>query len=428
MKYKTVRGMEDVLPKDIAVWQGIEQIARFELECCGYKEIRTPILEDTAVFTRSIGETTDIVTKEMYTFADRKERSLTMRPEGTAPIVRAYVEHSLDKASRLEELYYIGPMFRSERPQKGRSRQFHQIGIEVIGSRSPQIDAEVIIRLNRMLKAFGLEDFLIKINSLGCDIDKNNFTNKLRNYLEKEKAKLCDDCKKRTEKNPMRVLDCKNEYCRLVVKAAPAIAGSLCEKCITHFATVKAMLEIPEVDIKFREDPNLVRGLDYYTGPVFEVTHPKLGGQDALAAGGRYDNLVKEFGGPDVGAAGFAIGMERLILALGDKQMNISQPTVLYIATLGNNARTEGIKLREKLINLLNKIHNLNCTIYLNLEEASPKSQMRSADKRGAKITLILGDDEIKAKKVTIKDMIKGEQQPVTVDILENELLKIIKR
>ncbi len=425
MRYKSIRGMSDILPRDTGAWRRIEQITRLELESSGYKEIRTPILEDTAVFKRSIGETTDIVTKEMYTFSDRKGRALTLRPEGTAPVVRAYIENALNKISPVSLLYYIGPMFRSERPQKGRSRQFHQIGIEIIGSRSPQVDGEVIYRLNRLLGAFGLTNAVIKLNSLGCRQDKAGFTDKLKKYLRAEKKRLCEDCKKRIEKNAMRVLDCKNESCLLVIKNAPKIIDSLCDKCLHHFSLVKAMLRARGGEIDFQEDHNLVRGLDYYTGPVFEVTHPGLGGQDALAAGGRYDNLVKEFGGPDTGAAGFAIGIERLMLALGEKK-EFKKPKILYIATLGDEARSKGLLLAERLKQVLNASQTLNCVVLLNMENASLKAQMRSANRENAKITVILGADEIKSEKITIKDMESGEQVSIEENFFSGEIKKRI--
>jgi len=408
MNYKAPRGMEDILPKDVYIWQELERRARVELESNGYKEIRTPMLEDTAVFVRSIGETTDIVTKEMFTFEDRKGRSMTLRPEGTAPIVRSYIEHSLDQTSAVSRLYYMGPMFRSERPQKGRSRQFHQIGLEIIGSRSAQIDFETVWRLAKLLELFGLEDFTVKLNSLGCKLDKPKFAEKLKGYLEGEKSRLCDDCKVRIEKNVLRALDCKNESCIAVMRNAPNIVGSLCPDCVKDFSSVKAMLQ--SEGVKYEETKNLVRGLDYYTGTVFEVTHPNLGGQDALAAGGRYDNLVKDMGGPDVGAAGFAIGLERVIIALGDKKESFTRPAVVYIATLGHDAKMDGFRLAESLKAELNK-DKFKVTTLIDLEESSLKSQLRSADKNGAKVVLILGEDELKQGKVAIKDMEGSKEQ-----------------
>ena len=422
MKYQGVKGMEDILPQDVCVWQELERLTRSELESYGYKEIRTPILEDTAVFKRSIGEETDIVTKEMYTFSDRKERSLTMRPEGTAPIVRSYIEHSMDQASPESKLYYIGPMFRAERPQKGRSRQFHQIGVEIIGTSSHYADSEIIMRLDRLLKAFGLEGFTIKLNSLGCKDDKEKFSKKLAGYLVDKKARLCDDCKARLDKNVLRVLDCKNESCVQVAREAPNVLDSLCGKCAGHFSNVKRSLS--DLGIGFVEAKNLVRGLDYYTGVVFEVTHPDLGGQDALGAGGRYDNLIKEMGGPDVGAIGFALGMERVIIALGAKKESIAKPGVVYIATLGDMARVEALRIAEELRKEFNSPHKAGIVILMDARDSSLKSQMRSADKNGARLVLILGEDELKEGKVLIKDMEKKEQISVGRNLIIDEIRK----
>lgn len=424
MKYKSVKGMGDILPQDVNIWQALERIARVTLESSGYKEIRTPILEDTAVFVRSIGETTDIVSKEMFTFEDRKDRSLTMRPEGTAPIVRAYIEHSLSSVSPISQLYYTGPMFRSERPQKGRSRQFHQIGVEIIGSDSPQIDFEVIWRLNELLSRFGLKDFVIKVNSLGCKEDKIRFAEKLKGYAQGEKSRLCDDCNARMEKNVLRILDCKNESCISILRNAPSVRDSLCSECDLHFASVKAMLQSER--IRFEEAKNLVRGLDYYTGTVFEVTHPGLGGQDALGAGGRYDTLVKDMGGPDVGAVGFALGMERVIIALGDgKDLLIKKPMVAYIATVGNDAKNKGFKLAEEIKSSINT-DMVNIIVHVGLGESSLKSQMRSADSTGAQYVLIIGDDELAKGEATLRNMATKEQVGVKFEEAGKKLKELI--
>jgi histidyl-tRNA synthetase len=248
MKYKAVRGMEDILPPAIHVWRHLEKGARGYLESYGYFEIRTPVVEDTALFTRSIGETTDIVTKEMYTFQDRKGRSLTLRPEGTAPIARAFIEHALDKTAGEVKLYSIGPMFRSERPQKGRSRQFHQIGVEVFGSGSPYADAELIMQMTNMLKLFGLKGFTVKLNSLGCKSDKEKYSSRLAGYLKTKKARLCKDCKERIERNVLRVLDCKSDTCRQVVRSAPSVTDSLCTPCNDHFERLKNQLSALKID------------------------------------------------------------------------------------------------------------------------------------------------------------------------------------
>ena len=418
MEYRSVKGMEDILPQDVQIWQYLERTARTELESYGYREIRTPIVEDTSIFVRGIGETTDIVTKEMYTFTDRKDRSLTLRPEGTAPIVRAYIEHSLDQVSQVLRLYYIGPMFRAERPQKGRSRQFHQIGVEVFGADSSYADVEVIMQATSLLKLFGLSGFTIKLNSLGCKKDKDAFADKLKRFLEDKKNRLCADCKERIKKNALRVLDCKEESCMQVVREAPNILESLCDPCKDHFDKVKRCLE--SVKVEFKETKNLVRGLDYYTGTVFEITHTALGGQDAIGAGGRYDNLVKDLGGPNVGAVGYALGIERIIIAL-KKELPASK-NVVYIATLGDAAKINGVQLAEKI----RRDAGLQGVIVLtDITESSLKSQMRSADKNNAKVVLILGDEELKQNKVVIKDMVGAKEQVcVGLDSAIDELRK----
>lgn len=420
MRYKAVRGMEDILPEDIKIWQELEKIARGDLESYGYREIRTPVPEDTSIFVRGIGETTDIVTKEMYTFKDRKDRSLTLRPEGTAPIVRAYIEHTLFNDSPELRLYYMGPMFRSERPQKGRSRQFHQIGAEILGSASPYADAELILQLDHMLRGFGLEDFKIKLNSLGCANDKAKFSEKLKEYLQDKKNRLCDDCKKRLKNNVLRVLDCKAEACKQVLRQSPDIRQSLCSPCEDHLSKVKNVLK----NIKFVEAKNLVRGLDYYTGTVFEITHPNLGSQDAIGAGGRYDNLVKDLGGPNIPAVGYALGLERIIMALKDKSPVSADTRVVYIATLGDAAKVAGLekatKIREELKGQLKYFSVVISDIK---ENASLKAQMRNADKQKAKAVVILGENELKSGKVNVRDMVNKKDYVLD----EDKMLDCIK-
>ncbi|MBI5144481.1 MAG: histidine--tRNA ligase [Candidatus Omnitrophica bacterium] len=415
MKYKAVKGMEDILPPDTKIWQQLEEKARSELEFYGFLEIRTPLLEDTSIFVRSIGEDTDIVTKEMYTFKDRKERSLTLRPEGTASIVRAYIEHSLDKISSRLQFYYIGPMFRSERPQRGRSRQFHQIGVEVFGSNSPYADAEVIKSASNLLKALGLSDFIIKINSLGCKKDKDKFAEKLKGYLTGKKNRLCEDCKERIKKNVLRVLDCKAESCMQVVREAPDILSSLCIPCKDGFEKLKDILD--KLGIKYEETKNLVRGLDYYTGTVFEITHSSLGAQDAIGAGGRYDNLVKDLGGSDTAAMGYALGMERVIIALKNQPPESRAVNTVYIATLGDRAKIEGVQIAEKIKKELSSL-----IVLKDLGEASLKSQMRSADKNKATLVVILGEDELREGKVIIKNMQTKEQVSVEKNLVVNAI------
>lgn len=419
MKYKSVRGMDDILPEEIGVWRYLEEKARRDLESWGFSEIRTPILEDTAVFTRSIGEGTDIVKKEMYTFKDRKDRSLTMRPEGTAPIVRAYIEHSLNNLPSGSRLYYIGPMFRSERPQKGRTRQFYQIGAEVFGEGSPYADAELIMQLTKMLGEFGLKDFTIKLNTLGCRRDKEKFAEALKKYLKDKESRLCEDCRARLEKNVLRILDCKSETCSQVVRNAPAISDNLCVPCSDYYKKAKESLEA--MKIGFNETKNLVRGLDYYTGTVFEIAHPALGAQDAIGAGGRYDNLVKDMGGPSTPAIGYALGVERLILALKSRDIsgNIEAKISIFIGTLGDLAKLEGLKLADELRQRIPK-----AVIRSNTMESSIKSQLRSADRFGSRFVLILGEDEIKENACTLKDMVTKEQVKVGRKDIIDELIR----
>ena len=414
MKIQSVKGMRDVLPEEVRLWQFAEKTARGVLEGFGYEEIRTPVLEETALFQKGIGEGTDIVNKEMYTFTDRGGRSLTLRPEGTAPIVRSYIENNL-ASDGLVKLYYIGPMFRSERPQKGRSRQFHQIGVEAIGSPNPYIDAEVIYMMASLFKKLGLNDFKIKLCSLGCNKDKEKLAGQLRAYLKPEKSRLCDDCKVRLEKNVLRTLDCKVESCRALLRNSPKAKDFLCPACGEHYKKVKDILKSLKID--FKEDPNMVRGLDYYTNTVYEVTHPALGAQDAIAAGGRYDNLVEDFGGKSTGAFGFALGQERLLMALtAAKKPDLEKKLDLYVASTSEGAYSDAfstvIALREG---------GVSCDI--DFQGRSLKAQMRQADKKKARFTAIFGDEELKSGEVVLRDMKTSEQKNVKL----KELARIVK-
>jgi len=418
MKYSSVKGMYDILPQDIRGWHALEGKARASLENFGFTEIRTPILEETAVFVRSVGETSDIVTKEMFTFMDRKERSLSLRPEGTASVVRAYVEHNLQELSQELRLYYIGPMFRSERPQKGRSRQFYQIGTEIIGSNSPYADIELICQLDEMLKSFGLQGYAIKINSLGCFEDKAKYAELLKKYFSDKKSALCEECRTRIEKNALRILDCKNESCKNLIGNVPDILESQCDGCRSHFKTVQNGLD--KMGIKYVHAKNLVRGLDYYTKTVFEITHSNLGSQDAICAGGRYDNLVKEFGGPDVGAVGYAAGMERLLLAMGNIEEDFR--AFVGIATMGDEAKIAGLKLAADIRN------GLGIAAVNDIRGASFKSQLRLFDKMKANAVIIIGEDEIKKGTFPVKDMKMQSQEEVPAEKLVEALRGILKR
>ena len=335
-KYNSIRGVNDVLPGDVEKWQYIESKARKIFDDYGFSEIKIPVIEKAELFTRSIGENTDIVEKEMYTFPDRKGELIALRPEGTASAVRAYVENKLFHSSKLTKLYYVGPMFRYERPQKGRSRQFYQIGAEVFGISNPALDAEMISMLFTLFDQLGLVDLTLNLNSIGCKKCRTPYQEKILSFLHDKIEKLCENCVSRYKKNPLRVLDCKSTNCRETVANIPSITDHLCNDCENDFADVKAYLE--RIDLKYHVNPRMVRGLDYYTKTAFEITSGKLGAQDAVAAGGRYDLLVEEIGGPPTPAIGFAIGMERLALLLVDEDLTLKKVPDLYIASLGSDA------------------------------------------------------------------------------------------
>lgn len=412
---KALRGTKDILPQEAKLWTILEDKARDVFKLFGYEEIRTPIIEETPLFIRSLGEGTDIVEKQMYTFLDRGERSVALRPEATASAVRAYLEHGMDMSAGLVKLFYIGPMFRAERPQAGRARQFHQIGIEAIGSYSPFLDAETIALLSKILDSFGIKDFSIKLNSLGCEKDKKELSNRLRQLLEGRITNFCDDCNGRYEKNVLRILDCKNENCKDLLRTIFKGTGDcLCSGCRFHFGAVKEALAA--LKIGYELEPYLVRGLDYYTKTTFEVTHNKLGAQDAIAAGGRYDNLVSDLGGPEKGACGFAIGMERTIMAIEEPPRDNGAIDV-YLATIGQAAYNMGFKLAMEL-----RMNGISAE--LDYEDKSLKGQMRWADKLGARLVGIVGDDEIRDNTVTLRDMRSKEQRAVSQNNFITEVRK----
>jgi len=404
--------MPDILPDEVRQWQGCESRARSIFHQYGYEEIRTPVCEETVLFKRGIGEETDIVQKQMYSFKDRGDRDITLRPEGTAPVIRAYLEHSLDKKSPICKVYYCGPMFRSERPQAGRNRQFHQIGIELIGSSDAYMDAEVIQLMMKTLSACGLDEASLQLNSLGCEKDKAQFAQTLKEALSKETDRLCEDCSKRYTKNVLRIFDCKNDACRQLLRTAPKITDHICPECKTHFDKVKQALE--SVGVKHVLNPFLVRGLDYYTGVVFEVTHTNLGSQDAVAAGGRYDNLIEDFGGPKTPACGFAIGVDRLLLASKENPKGPEENrTELFLVLLGEAAQKEGFKI-------LSELRNKGIASQMGIGSKSLKSQMRYADRVRAKKTLIIGEEELKKGAVILRDMDKKQQKEIKLSDVTN--------
>lgn len=410
--FKKVPGTKDILPVECFRWQQIEQISRSIFSVYNYNEIRTPLIEDVVLFNRSLGQTTEIVQKQMF-LINNKEDAYALRPEGTASIVRAYIENNLHKTIGFMKMYYIGPMFRLERPQKGRLRQFHHVGCEVIGSAGADIDVEVISLADSLLKAYGIEGYKIKINSLGCAGDKQKLNEILKKGLKDNLGQLCEDCQLRFERNVLRILDCKNKSCQETVVKLNIQNSYLCEECNLHFKKVQSGLDLLKVE--YEVCPFLVRGLDYYTRTVFEIKHDELGSQDAIGAGGRYDNLVSELGGPELGAIGFAFGIERLLLIR--RQENTCLPAgredrrqdkkLVYIAGLGEEA-----KIQAMLI--LAQLRNSGIICDTDYESKSLKGIMRKANDLGAKYMLIIGDDELKKSIVTFKNMSTGEQKEIS--------------
>lgn len=401
MKYSALKGISDILPPDIYIWQKIETTAKKNFQKYGYQEIRLPIIESTEIFIRSIGETTDIVEKEMYTFFDKAGRSITMRPEGTAPAVRCYVEHHLYNLPSPQKFFYSGPMFRYERPQKGRFRQFYQIGAEAFGVSQPSIDAEIIVMLKNLFEEIGLKDVNFELNSIGCEKCRPDYRNALLDFFKNRLSDFCPDCQRRYELNPLRILDCKVERCIELRQGAPNVTEHLCSGCKEHFDELISILQILEVP--YTLNPNLVRGLDYYTKTAFEVTSEHLGSQKAVAAGGRYDRLVEEFGGPRTSAIGFAIGMERIAALLKETWTEEHLAPMMFIATLGKDAEIEGFRMAEK-------IRSYGFWVEPNYGGASLKSQLRKADRMGAEFVFIIGDNELRSGKIQWKNLKKSIQ------------------
>ncbi|MDO5483801.1 MAG: histidine--tRNA ligase [Desulfovibrionaceae bacterium] len=398
--YARIKGFADMFAPQSDNFTRMENCARQIFGRYGFVELRTPVLEFTELFQRSIGEQTDVVQKEMYTFPDRKGRMLTLRPEATAGVMRAYIEAGLVNREAVSRLFTTGPMFRYERPQTGRMRQFHQINCECLGSHSPLADAELIIMLMRFLRALGLDEPSLKINSLGCAQCRPHFRKALLDFLAGiDKASLCEDCARRVESNPLRVLDCKQPGCRELTRNAPLLLEYNCPECKQHFQTVLDALNAEGLPLEL--DHRLVRGLDYYCRTTFEVVSGKIGAQTAVAGGGRYDGLVKSLGGPDVPGVGFACGMERLALLLGDYER--PKPD-FYLLGLDDNAQKQAFALAQAM-------RAAGLTGEMNFSGASFKSQMRQAGKSGARHCLIIGPDEAAAANVTVKELASGEQR-----------------
>ncbi len=417
-KITAIKGIKDILPKDSPAWYQVELTAREVFECFGFCEIRVPIMEKTALFQRSIGETTDIVEKEMYTFRDRDDELVTLRPEATASVIRAYIEHNLLASDPVTKLYTIGPMFRRERPQKGRFRQFHQIDVELFGDDQPASDAEVIFLLMHLLQSLGVEKLSLEINSLGCKACRPVFSQAVVEYLKGSESALCPDCQRRIYTNPLRVFDCKVETCAAVIADAPLILNYLCTECAEHFSAVKEYLN--DLKLPYEINAKMVRGLDYYTKTAFEVKSGALGAQNSLAGGGRYDGLVSFLGGPEVPGIGFGIGMERLIACLPSSDQTPYHMDI-FIAALGARAQKIGFGLTQEL-------RRRGICAAMDYSDKSLKSQMKRADKLNSAYTLIFGDQELDENRAQLRDMKTKNQQSLPLDHMLEAITNIFKR
>ncbi|MCX7737233.1 MAG: histidine--tRNA ligase [Candidatus Kapabacteria bacterium] len=410
---QSVRGTKDILPDDIHLWNFVEGVFKKISSSYGYSELRTPIFEKTEVFVRSIGEETDIVNKEMYSFLDRSNESITLRPEGTAPLVRAVIQNSLIQQSNLLRLWYYGPFFRYERPQKGRQRQFHQYGAECIGSEFPESDAEIISLACDILKGIGIKNFKVLINSLGNNDSRDKYREELIAYLSNHLSELSEDSRRRFEKNPLRVLDSKDEKDIEITNSAPSILDFLDKESIEHFEGVKKILT--KLDIDFTIHPKLVRGLDYYNHTVFEFQSSELGAQDSIGGGGRYNQLFTEFGAKQTPAVGFAFGVERLIIILEkiiEKDKLVQKPDIFIVSGLNPDD--------DYYISLVKKLRNMNLKVITDLNRRSFKAQMKESNRVGAKFALLLGDDEKNSNNITLKRLEDGFQQTIAFDSIEN--------
>ncbi len=415
---QAVRGFRDILPGDVALWQYVERTAVDLFTRFGFREIRPPILEKTELFARSIGESTDIVEKEMYTFPDRKGDPITMRPEATASVVRAYVQHNMYAQRPVQKLFTIGPMFRRERPQRGRYRQFYQINAEVFGVAAPQIDAQLILMLVELLSHLSVTDASVHINSLGCPVCRPAFRSALVAFLENRADVLCSDCNRRTATNPLRVLDCKVPTCREALTGAPALKDYLCGECRSHFNAVTTILGRFKVD--YRIDDRLVRGLDYYTRTTFEIQTSALGAQSAVCGGGRYDGLVEALGGPDTPGIGFAIGLDRLVDIVGLSKDSLEPSPEVFIAALGDTAI-------DQAFDWMTRLCRNGIPAEMDFNGRSLKSQMKLANRLKARHVLIVGEDELSQGAFPLRNMATKEQEAIPADRLVEDLTSRLK-
>ncbi|MFC4076862.1 histidine--tRNA ligase [Salinithrix halophila] len=418
MNFRIPRGTVDLMPGEVEKWQYIEEKARDLCRRYHFSEIRTPIFEQTELFQRGVGETTDIVEKEMYTFTDRGGRSLTLRPEGTAGVVRSFVEKKIFGEPQPTKWFYIGPMYRYERPQAGRQRQFHQFGIEVFGTTDPALDAELIDLGWQFYRSVGLEGVKVDLNSVGCPECRPVHRTRLIEYLTPHKEALCKDCLSRLDRNPMRILDCKNESCQRVTEHAPRMVDHLCENCRPHFESVKESLDLLGVD--YRLNTRLVRGLDYYTQTAFEFILEGQGGQaGSVGGGGRYNGLVEEIGGPEMPAIGFGLGLERVMLALESQKVELplSKEVDCFLVTLGEEAK-------KCSITLLKELRQAGCSAERDYLDRKMKGQLKAADRAHARFVAILGENELKENRIVVKEMATGEQEAIQL----NKLVEYVRQ
>lgn len=414
------RGTKDILPSEVGAWRYVEGVLRDLCARFGFQEIRTPIFEHTELFQRGIGDTTDVVEKEMYTFTDRGNRSITLRPENTASAVRAFVEHKMYADADPAKLFYIGPMFRYDRPQAGRQRQFHQFGVEVLGVASPNVDAEIIVLAVEILKTLGLRDLQLKINTVGCPKCRPVYRKMLQDYFRPHFDELCPLCQSRFDRNPMRILDCKNPKCHALAEGAPKLLDCLDDDCKAHFEKVQEYLKA--VGISYEIDPTLVRGLDYYTRTAFEIQYPPLGAQSAVCGGGRYDGLVEEVGGPATPGIGFAMGLERLILALESQHLLPTFDESLEVFVVAPKEDTETLAFR-----MVTELREAGLKAALDYKQGSMKSQMKAANRRNARYVVILGEEELGRGCVTVRDMRTEDKEHNQKEIPLSDITTILK-
>ena len=411
------KGTKDVMPKDIYKWHFVEKKFAEVCDKYGFKEVRTPMFEHTELFARGVGDTTDIVEKQMYTFNDYAQRSITLKPEGTSPVVRAFVEHKVYADVQPTKMYYITPCFRYEKPQSGRLREFHQFGVEIFGTNNMLADAEIIAIGYDFINSLGIKGVELHINSIGCPECRKKYREALKEFLAPKYDELCDTCKGRYERNPMRILDCKSPVCHELGQGAPMMLDYLCDECKEAFEELKSNLEA--MGIPYVVDPGIVRGLDYYTKTAFEFVSGGIGAQSTVCGGGRYDNLIEEVGGPPIPGVGFGLGIERLLLVMEANGIEIPQPdgTDVFIAFMGDRGRNFGLKLMREL-------RSLGLKTEMDLLARNLKGQLKYADRINAKYTIVVGDNELDEGKLAVKDMMNSSQEFVEIDKIKEALME----